>query len=172
MDSFLEALALAGFVLAHTLHVLSHPDTQDLKPVAFVARGDDQRFVTFEGDNLEDMVERGKRELANARYDAWALAYEGFVTVQGERKSAVFVHSWMRGLDSPLIIAQAWTRAGDKARAELLGQAVRLSESSAPKSAQGVRVDPMHLDEQQLRVLAAGIKQYEELGEDLRRTDK
>jgi hypothetical protein len=164
MDSILTALALAGFVLAHAIDVLSEPQVRDLTPVAFVARGNDQKFITFEGATLEDMVARGKRELADGRYDAWAFAYEGFVTIDGKRSSAVFVHSWMRGLDTPVVIAQAWERTAEGAGADYLGPAVLLTESTAPRSGQRATVDPKRLDENQLRVLAAGIEEYEKLG--------
>lgn len=167
MDSVLAALALAGFVLAHAMGMLSEPPPRDLIPVAFVARGNDQQFITFEGTTLEEMVKRGKRELAAGGYDAWALAYEGYVVIRGERKSAVFVHSWRRGLTSPVVIAQAWGRAEDGTTADFLGPAVLLTESSAPNSAQRTNADPVNLDETQLRVLAAGIEQYIQMSETL-----
>jgi hypothetical protein len=150
------------------MQLLSQPQTPDLMPVAFVAQGDDQKFITFEGATLEEMLDRGKQQLANGNYDAWALAYEGFVVVENQRRSAVFVHSWMRGLDRPIVIAQAWGRAEEGGEAQYLGPAVFLPQASAPKGGQRINVIPAHLDERQLRALAAGIEQYAELSKTLR----
>lgn len=164
MDSTLTALALAGFLLARAIEVLSNPQTPDMMPVAFVARGEVQQFVNFEGKSVEEMISRAKQRLARGQYDAWAFAYEGFIVIQNERRSAIFVHSWRRGLDSPVVLAQTWVRDENGIYAEFDGPAVRLSEGSAPWGEQQSWARPVDLDEKELRVLAAGIQQYEEFG--------
>src|ERR1700730_15600212 len=75
-DVLLAATSLAGFLFAQVTAVLAERPTSDLTPVAFVVKGESQKFMLFSGDTLQAMVGNGRRELSNQQYDAWAFAYE------------------------------------------------------------------------------------------------
>ena len=78
-DPLLLAVSLAGFLFSQVTSVASELAGPDITPVSFVVRGEEQRFTFFEGKTLEEMVDRGRSDLAKSPGDAWAFAYEGYM---------------------------------------------------------------------------------------------
>jgi hypothetical protein len=161
LEPILTAISLSGFILAHAMQLLS-TDTagHGLLPVAFVASGSDQKFMTFEGSSLEQMVANAESELASKSYDAWVLSYEGYVVTRNHRQRAILVRSWTRGLTAPLVIAQPLVQDGDKLDFGFLGKPIWVQGSNAPPSENHGRVEGAYVDDSDFRVLMAGMDKY------------
>jgi hypothetical protein len=165
-ESLTTAFTLIGFLLSQVTSVLSDSPGEDLTPVALVGDAHGQRFTFFEGDTLEEMVENAKRDLPDGGYDAWVLAYEGFVTTPGgERRNAFYIHSWVRGLEQPILLAQAWKRPLNGGVVEWLGPPILLPSQKAPEAGTKKYLAGAALTDEQSRALAAGVARNRELRE-------
>jgi hypothetical protein len=162
-SAVLEAISLAGFLCPQVMAVLSDHPNFDLTPVAIVITGENRKFIFFDGDTIQAMVGNGRRELSSQKYDAWALAYEGYVTIAGERKNALFIEAWVRGASRPVVLTQALGRGPDGKAVTLVGAPLMLGIEDAPQAQQPKLVDPVVLSEPQSRAFKAGMARNREL---------
>lgn len=157
------AISLAGFLFAQVSSVVTEVSDRDVAPVAFVISGDEQKFTFFSGKTLQEMVENGRKELKNPKYDAWSLAYEGFVTLNGNRQEALLLEGWARGAHEPVLIAQPWKRTADHKAPTLIGGPLMLKYESAPHAGASQVTVPTALDEQGRKAFQDGIAQLQSL---------
>jgi hypothetical protein len=143
-----NALALAGFTLAHaTWSVSDLPDDELLVPLAIVERGEQRELVRFEADTQEDAISEGKRAMAEGN-DAkvWAFAREGALSMQagGEQQDALVVDFWAEGMEHPLTLIQPFERYTKHGRFRVVGDMMIssrgevLDSTSAEKVIEGI----------------------------------
>lgn len=113
MVSFSEDLiALAERALSHAVDSVA--EGGDLIPFVMCETGDETtmaRFVT--GNQLEESIDSARRALReNISTERAALAYDAFLTVEGQRRESVIVEAYERGDTSGLSLAQPSKRVG------------------------------------------------------------
>jgi hypothetical protein len=152
---------VAGFLFGQVCDVASSNPAKTVTPVAFVVRGDDQQFKFFEGETLQDMVVNGRRELKSSSYDAWALAYEGYVIFRGHRRLALFVESWSNKSEDRQTIIQFLERSGDSI--SFLGSPLLLSEAVTPKAGTATETEPLEMSVEQQLAFKKGMSRQQEM---------
>lgn len=158
-NAILTALSLAGFLFSQVTSVASELRPSSVTPVAFVIKGEDQRFTFFEGLSLQAMVENGRRTLSDRQYDGWAFAYEGYLTTAGIRKSALFVEAWRPGLSEPVMVVQVWERS-PRGEVKLVGVPLMFPRRDSPDAARVKKIEPAALSQPQQQAFDSGIERH------------
>ena len=86
-----------------------------------------QRFVT---DRLEEGPEQARQAIAAspASISAYALAYDGFITVEGTKFDAILVEASERGRPAGILMAQRYSINGSSGSFETVGNPALLEE--------------------------------------------
>jgi hypothetical protein len=105
----LEALILAGFVLAHAAWSVSDVAPGELLvPLAIVESAGQRQLTRFEAETQEAAIDRGKQATAEATKTAkaWAFAREGLMPVGGRKVDVLVVEFWAQGMSQPAVLLQ------------------------------------------------------------------
>jgi hypothetical protein len=82
--------------------------------------GDDQReLLRYVAETLEDGIDAAREHLRTTAYERCALAWDGYLTVSGERTDAVFVEAQEHGRPVGICLAQRYSRT--EGQFELIG---------------------------------------------------
>lgn len=106
---------LANFALDALEHATNSvvPDGGPLIPFALLDGGTGRALRRFVSDRLEDGVEQARLFVREAPGTTIvAVAWDGYLTVDGRRTDAVFVEASETGRDSSAIFAQRYASAG------------------------------------------------------------
>jgi hypothetical protein len=90
--------------------------SEGFTPFAFSANSEGRsmtRFVSGDGSDLAECVAAGRESLRTVEPDVTcvALAWDGYLTHDGQRSEAVFVEGYEVGHDAGVLLAQRYTRA-------------------------------------------------------------
>ena len=137
----LEALVLAGFVLAHAAWSISDVEPGELLvPLAIVERGGQRQLTRFESETQEAAIARGKRAMADATKtaDAWAFAREGLMPSGSGKVDVLVVEFWAHGMSQPAILLQQFRPLQADQASRLIGEpevsiSGRILDSAAAK---------------------------------------
>ena len=152
-----DAVALAGFTLAHAVWSVSDTEPDELlTPLALLELAGQRRLVRFEAGTQEEAIARGEAAMgeASSEADAWAFAREGVWRTSGPAEGArdvVVVEFWGEGMDAPAAVVQPFERAAP-------GRPFRLTESPT-LAVRGQSVSPT-VAEPALRGLERGFPSH------------
>jgi hypothetical protein len=98
-----------------------------LIPFAVTESADGRKLDRFVAETLEECQERARQHVWAAD-DAVraAIAYDGFVTIEGERSDAVFVQGQERGRPVSVVLAQRYRPGGRLKRFQTIGNPAAL----------------------------------------------
>jgi hypothetical protein len=125
-----ELMTFALFALDHAADSVLDSGGP-LIPFALLDVNGERSLARFVGD-LEDGQQRA-RDAVNATPSAsmGAVAWDGYVTIHGERTDAVFVEASASGAEASIILAQRYVQAGRvRKRLERLGNAAMVGAGS------------------------------------------
>jgi hypothetical protein len=88
-DNYELTIKLAGLTLAHAAWSVSNGET--LCTLALVEKGDEHELYRFEADSIPESVEAARQKLKELAADRWALAYDGYITLNDERRDALII---------------------------------------------------------------------------------
>ena len=77
----------------------------------------------FAAERLEEGVEQARAHASASSQDRVAVAWDGYLTVDGERSDAVFVEAQERATPSSLVFAQRYRPGGRVRRLDIVGNA-------------------------------------------------
>ena len=80
-------------------------------------------LARFAAERLEEGVEQARAHASASRSDRLAVAWGGYLTVEGERSDAIFVEAQERGTPASLIFAQRYRPGGRLRRFDVVGNA-------------------------------------------------
>jgi hypothetical protein len=125
-----EALVdLAFFALDHAVESVTSEGP--LIPFALVEdEARDRRLERFMAGTLEEAQEEARQHVRAASAPRVAIAYDGYLTVDGERSDAVFVEAQESGDASGLILAQRYRPGGRLRKFSTVGNPAFVGESS------------------------------------------
>jgi hypothetical protein len=132
IDASEQLLELAFLALDHGAESLE--DTKGpLSPFILVENTEGERELRrFVGSTLDEAQQQARarlRELADG--DRVALAYDGYVNIDGTRTDAVIVEAQERSREDSVVFAQRYRRARFSKRPELVGNAAFLGDGEA-----------------------------------------
>lgn len=114
-----EALAFAGFVLAHCAAIADANRAGELIcPFAVMEGEDGRRIVDFDSETQEEAVFRGWASLVDAKSNAqsWAFGREGlYRESDGRAVDVLTVTVWMPGMKEHYSVLQRFGRQEDQA---------------------------------------------------------
>lgn len=120
---------LIFFALDHGIESVRESGGPLIPFVMYVQNGElmIQRFVT---DRLEDGPEEARLAIAAAPVNitAYALAYDGFITVEGTKCDAILVEASERGRPAGVLMAQRYSITGESDGFEMVGNPILLEE--------------------------------------------
>lgn len=99
---------LAFMALDHAVESLD--DSGPMTPFAIMGNSDELRLHRFLAETLEEGLGRGRAWLAQLpqEVDRAALAYDGYITLDGERFDAIYVEVHERGAAASAVITQRY----------------------------------------------------------------
>jgi len=153
-----DAVALAGFTLAHAVWSVSDTEPDELlTPLALLELAGQRRLVRFEAETQEEAIARAEAAMgeASGEADAWAFAREGVWRPSGVAEDAqdvVLVEFWGAGMDAPAAVVQPFERGAP-------GRPFRLTEPPT-LAVRGQSVSPTEA-EPALRVLERGFQSHD-----------
>lgn len=122
-----EALAFAGFVLAHCAAVAeANRDGELVCPFAVLRDAEkQQRLVHFESETQAEAVEKGWRSLTAAQStgSAWAFAREGIFKSDNVEEDVLTVSTWLPTMTAHFSVLQRFRR-GTNQELVLFGEPV------------------------------------------------
>lgn len=125
-----EALAdLAFFALDHAVDSVSGGGP--LVPFALIEDGEGRNLKRFAAETLEEGQANARayvRDAANAV--RVAIAFDGYLTVDGKRSDAVFVEAQDSGVASGVILAQRYRPGGRFKKFAPIGNPAHVGQSS------------------------------------------
>jgi hypothetical protein len=124
---------LADLVFAALDHgIESVREGGPLVPFTLVDGPDGRSLARFVAETLEQSVEEARRKLrGEGTAERGAIAYDGYVTVEGERWDAIFVEGQERGQAASVIFAQRYRPGGRLRKLTTIGNAAFLGEGDA-----------------------------------------
>lgn len=111
--------------------VESVTDGGPLVPFVLVEGAEGRELTRFVADTLEEGQARAREHAAASGAERVAVAYDGYLTVQGERSDAVFVEAQERGTDATAIFAQRYRPGGRLRKFSTIGNATFAGEGDA-----------------------------------------
>jgi hypothetical protein len=81
--------------------------------------GDGRELLRYVAETLEDGIDAAREHLRITAYERCALAWDGYLTVSGERTDAVFVEAQEQGRPVGICLAQRYSRSDGQV--ELIG---------------------------------------------------
>ena len=129
IDASEELADLAFFALDHAVDSVSAGGP--LVPFAVTEDGDGRNLTRFAAESLEE-GQANARESALTAENAMrvAIAFDGYLTVEGERSDAVFVEAQERGKESGIILAQRYRPGGRFKRFATIGNPAHVGQST------------------------------------------
>ncbi|MEK7954256.1 hypothetical protein [Luteolibacter soli] len=124
--------ALAELVFLSLDHaVASVGEGGPLIPFLIIEKDGDRTLSRFMADHLEDSVAQGRLALSQLPEgtSAYAFAYDGYVTVEGQRNDAVIVEASEVGKSAAIQLAQRYSAEGGNF--QTIGNAAFLGECSS-----------------------------------------
>ena len=119
-------LLLAGFALAHAAWSVSDTTPDELLvPLAVIEVGGQRTLQRFEAETQVAAVTAGKAAMAEATaaQHPWVFVHEGLARgMDGQTQDVLIVELWTPGMDAPLLVTQAFTRAAAGRAFRILGQ--------------------------------------------------
>ncbi|MBM0228457.1 MULTISPECIES: hypothetical protein [Micromonospora] len=107
-----ELLDLAYTTLDLAISRVRVTDGGPILPFAIIERGDSRELVRFVTDTYEDSKTAGEKHLAEVvDADRCTLAWDGYLTLDGQRKDAVFVRAHEATQQSAVLFAQRYAPA-------------------------------------------------------------
>jgi hypothetical protein len=128
-DVFDGSSALRSLLMeAIELGIRSVRPGQALVPFALIEAEGRRGINRYASEPYEKGVQEAKAELSKAppQVTLYAIAYEGFVTLDGEEHDAVIVHAGERGKGRGYLLAQRYSPPTDAKPAERVGNATIL----------------------------------------------
>jgi hypothetical protein len=124
-----EVADLAFFALDHAIDSVSAGEP--LVPFAVVEDESGRDLTRFAAETLEE-GQANAREHVRAARDAVrvAIAYDGYLTVEGERSDAVFVEAQERGRPLGVVLAQRYRPGGRLRKFATIGNPALVEESA------------------------------------------
>lgn len=102
-------LTLAGFVLAHAAwNAADLPKGKLLAPFVVVQQNGERELTRFEDRNPIEAVSKARDfiQLLDEKVDAWAMARQGIVTLDGRELDVLIIEYWSRGIPETNTIMQ------------------------------------------------------------------
>ena len=109
-----ELYALVGFVVTHAVD--SVRGGGPLVPFAVTEDAEGRKMNRFLMETLEDGQEAARQHVRETAAARVAVAYDGYLTLDGSRSDAVFVEVCERGAETGLVFAQRYRPASSKLR--------------------------------------------------------
>lgn len=98
-------------------------DGGPLIPFVLAERAAARDLTRFAAETLEEAHAQARRHAGASDADRVAVAYDGYLTVAGERSDAVFVEAQERGSDSSVVFAQRYRPGGRLRGFDTIGNA-------------------------------------------------
>jgi hypothetical protein len=116
-----DLMEFALFALDHAADSVI-PSGGPLVPFAFIGSGEERNLIRFPGD-LTDGIERARQAIRSADgVKLAAVAWDGYLTVEGSRTDAVFVEAFKAGELESLILAQRYAGSDRIGNAAMVGR--------------------------------------------------
>lgn len=116
-----ELLEVIFAALDHAVESVKDGDA--LIPFALAERAEGRTLTRFAAETLEEGQEQARAHAASGDADRVAIAYDGYLTVEGERSDAVFVEAQERGAQGSVIFAQRYHPGGRFRKFSTVGNA-------------------------------------------------
>lgn len=132
-------LTLAGFVLAHAAFNVSElPKGQLLSPFVVVEQNAERELTRFDDRNPVEAVSKARDfiQLLEEKVDAWAMARQGIVTIDGRELDVIVVEYWSRGMPESQTIMQEIRPPARRVKFKLIGQPFVLIDGEIQESSQ------------------------------------
>jgi hypothetical protein len=100
---------ILGLTLARSAFIGSGQDGVTLAPYIVYQQGENRQVSNFEADTQQEAIESAYASIEEYQksVDAWAISYEGFVTLDnGEKQDIYIVKAWIGDLAEPIMIYQ------------------------------------------------------------------
>ena len=94
-----------------------------LIPFALTETGDGRDLTRFATETLEEGQARARDHVRAAGADRAAIAYDGYLTVEGDRNDAIFVQAQERGESDSVLFAQRYRPGGRFKKFTTIGNA-------------------------------------------------
>lgn len=129
MSTDAALLDLAFLALDHGIGSISDAGGETLIPFVLTQDRSGRHLRRFVADTLEESVAAARSHLAGlpTSVETVALAFDGFVTIQGTRSEAIIVQAQRRGFSQSANYAQRYQRDGS--RIAVVGNAAHLGEA-------------------------------------------
>jgi hypothetical protein len=105
-----ELIDLVFAALDHGVE--SVKDGGPLIPFVVTDSAEGRDLTRFAAETLEEGQEQARRHASSSGADRVAVAYDGYLTVEGARSDAVFVEAQERGTASSVLFAQRYRPGG------------------------------------------------------------
>lgn len=92
-------------------------------PFVLAERAGGRDLTRFAAETLEEAHAQARQHAGSSDADRVVVAYDGYLTVAGERSDAVFVEAQERGSESSVIFAQRYRPGGRLRRFGTIGNA-------------------------------------------------
>jgi len=94
-----------------------------LIPFVLAESAEGRDLTRFASETLEEGHAQARRHAGSSGADRVAVAYDGYLTVEGERSDAVFVEAQERGTEASVVFAQRYRPGGRLRRFSTIGNA-------------------------------------------------
>ena len=114
MKDSVEFNGLIFFALDHGMESIKN-NSGPLVPFVISYKRIGERILTrFLTDRLEQGIEKARKFVFNARFDLemYAIAYDGYVTLEGQKYDAIIVEGGMRKIEQGMRLAQRYEKKG------------------------------------------------------------
>lgn len=112
--------------LDHATFSLEGPTLAPLIPFAMTRAGEQRRLNRFLGADYQADVDHALTFARQGDFDCWAVAWDGYITLEGERSDAVFVRAARRHANQAVLFAWRYERPAPTAALRKLGNPVFL----------------------------------------------
>lgn len=116
-----ELIEVAFAALDHAID--SVKDGGPLIPFVIAESEEGRDLTRFASETLEEGHAQARRHAGSSAANRVAVAYDGYLTVEGERSDAVFVEAQERGAELSVIFAQRYRPGGRLRRFSTIGNA-------------------------------------------------
>jgi hypothetical protein len=116
-----DLIDFALFALDHATDSVL-PSGGPLVPFALIEKGGNRELFRFPGDLTEGIENARQSVRASERPYLAAVAWDGYLTVEGTRTDAVYVEAFKAGDTESLIFAQRYGRADRIGNAAMVGR--------------------------------------------------
>jgi hypothetical protein len=117
--------ALVYGALEHATECLSGADGP-LLPFAMIVDGGQRSVRHFHAPGYEQTLDGALAFASAGAYDFWAVAWDGYMTVEGRRTEAVFVQAGGEEREESLLFAWRYERVLPKGEVQRLGDPIFL----------------------------------------------